>query len=42
MLMAVAGRVPDEGDDIRLDGLLFTVLEMARNRIDRIQIERVA
>ena len=42
MLMAVAGRVPDEGDDIRLDGLLFTVLEMDRNRIGRIQIERVA
>ena len=42
MLMAVAGRVPDEGDDIRLDGLRFTVLQMDRNRIDRIQIERVA
>ena len=41
MLMAVAGRVPDEGDDIRLDGLRFTVLQMDRNRIDRIQIERV-
>jgi CBS domain containing-hemolysin-like protein len=41
MLMAVAGRVPDEGDDIRLDVLKFTVLQMDRNRIDRIQIERI-
>lgn len=41
MIMAVAGRVPDEGDDIRLDGLRFTVLQMDRNRIDRIQVERL-
>jgi putative hemolysin len=41
LLMAVAGRVPSEGDVIRLDGLRFTVLQMDRNRIDRIQVERV-
>lgn len=41
MIMAVAGRVPDEGDDIRLDGLRFTVLQMDRNRIDRVQVEKV-
>lgn len=41
LLMAVAGRIPTEGDVIRLDGLRFTVLQMDRNRIDRIQIERV-
>lgn len=40
MLMAVAGRVPGEGDNIRIDGLRFTVLQMDRNRIDRIQIEK--
>ena len=38
MLMAVAGRIPEEGDLVRLDGLQFTVLQMDRNRIDRIQI----
>jgi CBS domain containing-hemolysin-like protein len=42
MLMAVAGKVPDEGDVIRLDGLRFTVLQMDRNRIDRIQIEKLS
>lgn len=41
MLMAVAGRVPDEGEVIRFDSLRFTVLQMDRNRIDRIQIERI-
>ena len=40
MLMAVAGRVPGEGDNIRIDGLRFTVLQMDRNRIDRIQIKK--
>jgi CBS domain containing-hemolysin-like protein len=39
LLMAAAGRIPDEGDQVGLDGLLFTVLQMDRNRIDRIQIE---
>jgi len=40
LLLALAGRIPEEGDQIRLDGLLFTVLQMDRNRIDRIQIQR--
>ncbi len=40
MLMAVAGRIPEEGDAITLDGFRFVVLQMDRNRIDRIQIER--
>ncbi len=39
MIMAVAGRIPHEGEEIRLDDLKFTVLQMDRNRIDRIQIE---
>ena len=40
LLLALASRIPEEGDQIRLDGLLFTVLQMDRNRIDRIQIQR--
>ena len=40
LLLALAGRIPEEGDQIRLDGLMFTVLQMDRNRIDRIQIQR--
>ena len=39
MLMALAGRIPEEGDLVRLDDLKFTVLRMDRNRIDRIQIQ---
>ncbi len=42
LLMAVAGRIPAEGDHVRLNGLLFTVVQMDRNRIDRIQIETAA
>ena len=38
LLMAIAGRVPSEGDEILVDRLAFTVLQMDRNRIDRIQI----
>jgi CBS domain containing-hemolysin-like protein len=36
--MTVAGHVPHEGDSIRLDGVRLTVLEMDRNRIDRLDI----
>lgn len=36
--MTIAGHVPHEGDAVRLDGLQLTVLEMDRNRIDRIDI----
>lgn len=39
MLMAVAGRIPHEGEEIQLGELKFTVLQMDRNRIDRVQIE---
>ncbi len=40
LLLALAGRIPEEGDQIRLDGLMFTVLQMDRNQINRIQIQR--
>lgn len=39
MLMAVAGRIPAEGESISVDRLEFTVLQMDRNRIDRVEIK---
>ena len=40
MVMTLAGRIPDEGDTIVVDGLRIVVLTMDRNRIDRLRIER--
>ena len=39
MFMALGGKIPIEGDVVRTDGFLLTVLTMDRHRIDRIQIE---
>ena len=39
LYLAVAGRIPDEGDSIEVDGVLLTVLQMDRNRIDKMRIE---
>lgn len=39
LYLAVAGRIPDEGDNIEVDGVRLTVLQMDRNRIDKIRIE---
>ena len=36
--MAVAGHVPDETDSIEVDGVRLTVLDMERNRVDRIDV----
>jgi len=36
--MAIAGHVPDEGDSIDVDGIRLTVLDMERNRVDRIDV----
>jgi len=36
--MATAGHVPDEGDSIDVDGARLTVLDMERNRVDRIDV----
>ena len=38
LFMAVAGRIPDEGDTVMVDGAAFTVLQMDRNRVDRIRV----
>ena len=37
--LAVAGRIPDEGDAIDVGGVRLTVLQMERNRIGRLRIE---
>jgi putative hemolysin len=36
--MAIAGHVPDEGDSIDVAGIRLTVLDMERNRVDRIDV----
>jgi CBS domain containing-hemolysin-like protein len=38
LLMALAGRIPDEGDVIFIEDAQFTVLQMDRNRVDRIRV----
>lgn len=40
LLMDVAGRIPDEGDVVVIDHAVFTVLQMDRNRVDRIRVEK--
>lgn len=37
-VLGLFGRLPSEGDQIRHMGLIFTVLRLRRNRIDRIRI----
>jgi CBS domain containing-hemolysin-like protein len=39
LIMDIAGRIPDEGDEYTLDQVRFTVLQMDRNRVDRIRVE---
>ena len=39
--LAAAGRIPDEGDQIDAAGVQLTVLQMDRNRIDKLRIEVV-
>lgn len=39
LFLAASGRIPDEGDSIDVDRVRFTVLQMDRNRVDRIRIE---
>ena len=38
--MALSGRVPEEGDTVSSRGLEFTVVQMERNRVDRISVRR--
>jgi CBS domain containing-hemolysin-like protein len=39
LVLSLAGRIPDEGDAIDVEGLRLVVLSMDRNRIDRLRIE---
>lgn len=39
LFLAIAGRIPAEGDHVTTDGFRLTVLEMDRNRIDRLRVE---
>jgi magnesium and cobalt exporter, CNNM family len=38
LFMAHAGRVPEEGDTVDVDGIGLTVLQMDRNRVDRVDV----
>ncbi len=40
-IMALCGKVPDEGDQVDEEGFRFTVLEMDRQRVDRVRVERL-
>jgi putative hemolysin len=40
LVMALAGRVPAEGDEVGTDAVRFTVVTMDRNRVDRIRVLR--
>jgi CBS domain containing-hemolysin-like protein len=38
-MLDLAGRVPDEGDSVEVDGFRLTALEVRGRRIGRIRIE---
>jgi CBS domain containing-hemolysin-like protein len=39
-IMALYGKVPDEGEQVEVDGFRYTVLSMDRQRVDRVRVER--
>lgn len=39
LYLALAGKIPVEGESVRTDGVQLTVLSMDRNRIDRLRVE---
>lgn len=41
-IMALYGRIPDEGEVVESDGYRYTVLVMDRQRVDRVRVERIA
>ncbi|MEZ5174932.1 MAG: hemolysin family protein [Acidimicrobiia bacterium] len=41
-IMAIYGRVPDEGDQMTEGNIRFTVLSMDRQRVDRVRVERLS
>lgn len=40
LFLSVAGRIPDEGDTVAVNGINMTVIAMDRNRIDKIRVQR--
>ncbi len=40
LFLALAGRIPTEGDRVQVAGIKMMVVDMDRNRIDKIQVER--
>ena len=40
LFMDEAGRIPDEGDAIEVEGITLTVLLMDRRRIARLRVEK--
>lgn len=41
LFLALAGHIPDDGDQVKYNGYQLTVVGMDRNRIDRIRIDHV-
>ena len=39
-IMALYGKVPDEGEVVEVDGFRYTVIAMDRQRVDRVRVER--
>lgn len=39
-IMALYGKIPDEGDEVEVDGFRYTVVAMDRQRVDRVRVER--
>lgn len=40
LVMALAGRVPAEGDEVGAQSVRFTVVTMDRKRVDRVRVQR--
>jgi putative hemolysin len=41
LYLSLAGKIPEEGESIEVDGVVMTVLTMDRRRIDRLNVERI-
>ncbi len=40
-IMSIYGKVPEEGEQVTVDGFRYTVLVMDRQRVDRVRVERI-
>ena len=40
-IMALYGKIPDEGETVEVDGFRYTVISMDRQRVDRVRVERI-